>query len=542
MVAESDPISLALLGSNDNPSLVRPLLEGFIRPGYDAGVLNLLEGLERLIDQSIDWNIQILPDPLLGLEEAVLDELEELIRQFERMAEDDPRLDRLSEGKGKEDKNPFAKDGEARLADYELAALVCDLPMDADLRRQYNQLRVLFLGYAWRSDDAAEIKKRTALELRKFVINNASGLERRQYLGFSASADHVPDVADLVGRLAELKRPGEESPPYLRDWYTALRRLHKFWALDPELRPVPSAVTKEGLSSPFSEEGRKADSGNTNRPPESQALNPFESALQQQISLDRRKQKVGEAPDQLSMLSLDIEDTPEALTVFLGSSRFWLQDIYNLTAISPEVLDEEEVDCLCEFFRLDESTATRGEYEARLILELSYVTGIPTDKLLDISIGPQGVISSEGQYRRQIKQPKQSYIPDKVELGRYRETLAELCLELPGPVFAKLSGIMPTKKKSLVNCLSSSKKMLASLVAQQVTLFNETYGLDMSVSRVGLALRNRVYLKTRNPALTLHIAGLDGYAPPSMSWYQGIDEEALSSAYEQALEALYGLS
>ncbi|KAA1188420.1 hypothetical protein F0M18_18155 [Pseudohalioglobus sediminis] len=502
-----------------------------------------MDGLERLIDQSIEWNIQILPDPLLGIEETVLDELEELIRQFEQMAEDDPRLDRLSEGKGKEDKNPFAKDSEARLSDYELAALVCDLPMDADLRRQYSQLRVLFLGYAWRSSDSVDIKKRTALELRKIVINNPHGLERREYLGFSASADDVPEIDDLVVRLAELQRPGEESPPYLRDWYTALRRFFKFWAPEPELTPVPSKTIQGSLPSESSEERSRADSGITDSSPDNQQFHPFESALQKQISLDGGRQEIGEAPDQLSMLSLDIEGTPEALTVFLGSSRFWLQDIYNLTAISPEVLDEEEVDCLCEFFRSKEPTGTRGEYEARLILELSYVTGIPTDKLLDISIGPQGVINADGQYRRQIKQPTQSYIPDEAELGRYREILAEICLDLPDSVLAKLTGIMPTtKKKSLVNCLSLSKKTLASLVSQQVTLFNETYELDMSVSRVGLALRNRVYLKTKNPALTLHIAGLDGYAPPSMSWYQGIDDEALSSAYEQALEALYGLS
>jgi hypothetical protein len=542
MVAESDPITLALLGSNDNPSLVRPLLEGFMQPSHNAGILNLLDGLERLIDQSIDWKIPILPEPLLGLECEVLDELEALIQRFEQMAEDEPRLDRLSEGEGKEDKNPFAKDREAKLSHYELAALVCDLPMDADLRLQYSQLRVLFLGYAWGSSESMAVKKRTALELRKFVINNDSGQRRRGYLGMSTSADYVPEVADFVRRLTELNRPDDDSPSYLRDWYTALRRLSTYWAPLAQSNPVPSRTTKESLSTASSKKVKKADPGNTNEPLDNPQRNPFDSVVQKQINLDLGRQQTGEAPEQLSVLSANIEDTSEALAVFLGSSRFWLQDIYNLTAVSPGVLDEEEIDCLCEFFRSAESTESHADYEARLILELSYVTGIPSDKLLDASVGPQGVINSKGQYRRQVRQPNQSYLPDKEGIGRFRGILTEVCLVLPHPVRDKLAGIMPVKgKKKLVSCLSSSRKALTSSIVEQLILFNDTYQLDVSETQIALALRNRVYIDTKNPALTLHLAGLDGYAPPSMSWYQSITDDSLSSAYEHALEALYGL-
>ena len=541
MLADSDPVTLALFGSNDNPTLVGPLLEGFKQASHDAGILNLLEGLEQLLDLSIDWDVRVFPEPLIGREEDVVGELEGLIERFELMAKDDPLLGRLTAGEGQEDKNPFSKDREAKLIHYELAALVCDFPMDADLRLIYNQLRVLYLGYAWRSSASLAVKKSTALELRKFAINNDSGLKRREYLGLSATVDYVPTFADFVERLNELNRPEDESPSYLEGWYKALQRVGKFWYPLVGKRPTPSRDTKENSPKASSKRERKVVPGGTNVASGSSHRNPFDSLVQTQMNLDLARQRGAEAPEQLSVLSMDIDDTPEALTVFLGSSRFWLQDLYDLTAVSPEVLDEEEVDCLCEFFRLVDATGSQAESEARLLLELSYVTGIATDKLMNISLGPHGVIDPKGRYRRQVKQPNQSYTPEKEVTGRFREVLTEICLELPCSVRDRLVDIMPTKgKKKLVSCLSSSRKTLTSSIAEQLSLFNDMYQLDVSETQIALSLRNRVYLDTKNPAITLHIAGLDGYAPPSMSWYQGITGDSLSSVYEQALEALYG--
>jgi hypothetical protein len=539
MIPEMDPVTPVLLRTEENPTLIRPLIVEFYDSEFQAGVINLLEGLSSLIERSIEWEIQILPEILEGREEDVLDELDDILELLEGPL----GKDRLSKGEGNEDQNPFVA-GKVSLRHHELAALVCDLPMDRELHPLFDLIRLLFLKYAWSSDETIGVRKETALELRKFSPHNAEAANRRECLGILPILEDSARLATILEVLRVLPEPSD--PPYMVKWYDALKRLDKFWsegASEKAGSPGDSKrkpKSRDQVSVPKPKREAPQDPP-TPQPAGGESWDPFAMGKPRSVSVQLGKRLTGEPPADLPAVELDLlQDVPEALTVFLGTARFWLQDIYSLTPVSPCVLDQEAREILLDFFSVSGKHDAVLVREARLLLELSFVTGLTLERLLEASVGPLGVISSGGLYTRQLTQPDKSFCPEGDEAEKFRSLLKQFSLELPKDICPKLDLLMPKAEKRPLNlCMRSSADQLLDAAKRLLQDLNEEHELELTIESVALALRNSVYLTTKSPVLTLHIAGLDGYAPPTMGWYQGVDEEKLRSTYDLAIEALY---
>lgn len=167
-----------------------------------------------------------------------------------------------------------------------------------------------------------------------------------------------------------------------------------------------------------------------------------------------------------------------------------------------------------------------------------YLTGLTLEDLLNSSFGDDQTFKEAGGYRRNIRMPREGFVPDEIQMKYISAFTTELNLQLPEPIASWLGNLyMPqgTIGKSLNLELEDAKQYVYT--ALKVLREKGCYQ-RIRAERIPAALTIETTLMFRDPLITFLLAAKSTQAAPKLSYYATHSASKLTQCYEQVTKKM----
>lgn len=239
---------------------------------------------------------------------------------------------------------------------------------------------------------------------------------------------------------------------------------------------------------------------------------------------------------------LDPKSLDEEIELNLNESRYWLNRVEKLVPNDYGRLTKIERLTLVKFIKENLASNCKSGTSAAGLIGLMYVTGSNLEDLWEAKIGPDGDFQENGNYRRFIRLPQNSFRPNSQQQKYFQSVADQVQLDLPEPLKTWLKQRIhddPNDSASFEQLLKLNLEEAKSLVYSALgDLRKQSRLFRLRSERLPTALALESTLMFRDPLITHLIAGRKTQSPPMLSYYAVHSIKNLVGYYKQVTRSL----
>lgn len=186
-------------------------------------------------------------------------------------------------------------------------------------------------------------------------------------------------------------------------------------------------------------------------------------------------------------------------------------------------------------------SADRSMQIAAGLIGTMYITGLTLENLLNSSFGDDQTFKEAGSYRREIRMPREGFVPNEIQIEYIAPFTTELSLQLPEPIASWVGNLyMPqrTLGQSLELELEDAKQ---HVYAALKILRDKGRYQRIRAERIPAALAIETTLMFRDPIVTFLLASKPTQGAPKLSYYIAQSAGKLAQCYEQVTKKMVSL-
>lgn len=236
----------------------------------------------------------------------------------------------------------------------------------------------------------------------------------------------------------------------------------------------------------------------------------------------------------------DLLPTEEEVDTQARLSSFWIQRQQSLVPTDTGRFTAIEKQHFVSFIKEGLSSHNAAERMSAGLLGVMYVTGQNLEQVLDCSMGSMQTFSSDGLYRRAIKQPVDAYKPKIKALSSLMPAAVSIALRLPEPIHSWVKSFcndtqIQTFSQSLGLTLDEAQKLVQAALKQ---LRDNGRFQRLRLERIPAALAIELTLAFRDSVITFLLSSTSNHAPSMLSYYVVHDVGYLEKCYESATQKM----
>lgn len=181
-----------------------------------------------------------------------------------------------------------------------------------------------------------------------------------------------------------------------------------------------------------------------------------------------------------------------------------------------------------------------------LLVALSITTVRTTKETLEMTVGPDGDITPEGNYHHRIPNIPKSAVPDDGDEELYVHNVADksgghLTLQLPMVVIKNLSMLYsPSMGTVSINeLLDNGGVEPGNLAKEHINKLNKLYGQRFSANRIRNQLRSYITARLNDPCITYALTANEKVRVPTALYYRAIPTQHLLDVYKECTEEYF---
>ena len=258
-------------------------------------------------------------------------------------------------------------------------------------------------------------------------------------------------------------------------------------------------------------------------------------------SVKHKGEPEASTPDLTSFISLDNEDSDSDLQieVKINESKYWLRRHQNLVPGDWGRLTRNEKTRLLNYIEANIASSDVEKNKIVGLIALVYFTGRSVESLLDCDVGEGAVFSKDGNYRREVSSPSDSWHADDGQIQYLESVSQELELKLPTMLDRWISTYVDSTENTLANALELNLDQANEQV--RAVLKEIKQGMQfyrITLDRIQSALALETTLMFQDEVVTYQLTSAANHAPTMLSYYVAHDTDYLSKCYEQVTSQL----
>ena len=186
-------------------------------------------------------------------------------------------------------------------------------------------------------------------------------------------------------------------------------------------------------------------------------------------------------------------------------------------------------------------TADRSMQIAAGLIGTMYITGLTLENLLNSSFGEDQTFKEAGGYRREIRMPREGFVPNEIQIEYIAPFTTELSLQLPEPIASWVDNLY-TPQRTLGQSLELELEDAKQHVYAALKILREKGRYQrIRAERIPAALAIETTLMFRDPIVTFLLASKSTQGAPKLSYYVTQSAEKLAQYYNQVTKEMVSL-
>lgn len=186
-------------------------------------------------------------------------------------------------------------------------------------------------------------------------------------------------------------------------------------------------------------------------------------------------------------------------------------------------------------------SADRSMQIAAGLIGTMYITGLTLENLLNSSFGEDQTFKEAGGYRREIRMPREGFVPNEIQIEYIAPFTTELNLQLPEPIAPWVDNLY-TPQRTLGQSLELELEDAKQHVYAALKILREKGRYQrIRAERIPAALAIETTLMFRDPIVTFLLASKSTQGAPKLSYYVTQSAEKLAQYYNQVTKEMVSL-
>lgn len=186
-------------------------------------------------------------------------------------------------------------------------------------------------------------------------------------------------------------------------------------------------------------------------------------------------------------------------------------------------------------------SADRSMQIAAGLIGTMYITGLTLENLLNSSFGEDQTFKEAGGYRREIRMPREGFVPNEIQIEYIAPFTTELNLQLPEPIAPWVDNLY-TPQRTLGQSLELELEDAKQHVYAALKILREKGRYQrIRAERIPAALAIETTLMFRDPVVTFLLASKSTQGAPKLSYYVTQSAEKLAQYYNQVTKEMVSL-